>query len=226
MLTKEELGRIAEFTRQYLYDTGAKRNEERIKSHPRSAIHRWQHTLNVLHNAEQILVGENASDESSDIVRIAAIMHDISRFTCPGEIHARVSGEIAEKYLTEQGYPSEFVKRVAKAISEHGTGLHSLPPDQRGEILSWEGKVLIEADNLDKLGVSAITDALLMMGKRDLVGSESLRELIDHPMQRAGFVKEYMWTETSKRMAEQRFAFFQKFVEQLADEVVEDSSIY
>jgi hypothetical protein len=27
-------------------------------------------------------------------------------------------------------------------------------------------------------------------------------------------------------MAEQRFAFFQKFVEQLADEVVEDSSIY
>lgn len=226
MLTKEELGRIAEYTRQYLYDTAVKREDEWVKKYPRSAQHRWQHTLNVLNNAEQILAGEKASDESADIVRVAAILHDISMFVCDHEIHGQVSAEIAEKYLTEQGYPKEFVARVARAVAEHGTDLGPLPPDQQGDLFSWEGKVVLEADILDKLGASTINDTLLMLGKRDRLGFESRRELVDgRAMQRAAFFKDYIWTETGKRMAAQRFAFFQKFVEQLADEVVEDSTL-
>ena len=226
MLTKEQLGQIAEYTRQYLHQTHAKREDEWAKKFPRSAIHRWQHTLNVLHNAEQILAGENANDESADIVRAAAILHDISMFVCDHEIHGQVSAEIAEKYLTEQRYPPEFVSKVARAIAEHGTDLGPLPPDQQGELFSWEGKVVLEADILDKLGASTITDSLLTMGKRDRLGFESRRELAEgRAMQGAAIFKEYIWTETGKRMAEQRFAFFKKFVEQLADEVVEVSEL-
>jgi HD superfamily phosphodiesterase len=226
MLTKEELGRIADYTRQYLYETGAKRKDEWVKKFPRSAVHRWQHTLNVLRNAEQILAGENASDESADIVRVAVILHDISMFVCDHEVHGQVSAEIAVNYLTEQGYLNEFVSRVAQAVAEHGTDLGPLPPEQQGELFSWEGKVVLEADILDKLGASTITDSLLMMGKRDRLGFESRRELAEgRAMQRAAFFKDYIWTETGKRMAEQRFAFFKKFVEQLADEVVEVSSL-
>lgn len=225
-MNKEELQRIAEYTRRYLYETGAKREEEWVKKFPRSAVHRWQHTLNVLHNAEQILAGENASGESADIVRVAVILHDISMFVCDHEIHGQVSAEIADKYLTEQGYPKEFVSRVARAVAEHGTDLGPLSPEQQGELFSWEGKVVLEADILDKLGASTIADALLMMGKRDQLGFESRRELAEgRAMQRASFFKDYIWTKTGKRMAEQRFAFFQKFLEQLADEVVEVSSL-
>jgi hypothetical protein len=43
-------------------------------------------------------------------------------------------------------------------------------------------------------------------------------------MERAAFFKDYIWTETGRRMAQQRFAFFQKFLEQLAGEVVESSA--
>jgi uncharacterized protein len=226
MLIKEQLGQIANYTRQYLYETHAKREDEWAKKFPRSAVHRWQHTLNVLHNAEQILAGEHASDESTDIVRVAVILHDISMFVCDHEIHGRVSAEIAEKYLTEQGYPSEFVSRVARAVAEHGTDLGPLPPEQQGEFFSWEGKVVLEADILDKLGASTITDSLLTMGKKDRLGFESRRELAEgRAMERAAFFKDYIWTETGKRMAEQRFAFFQKFLEQLADEVVEYSEV-
>lgn len=225
MLTKEQLGQIADYTRQYLYDTGAKRDEERMKRTPRSPEHRWQHTLNVLRNAEQILAGENASDESMGIVRVAVLMHDISKFTCESVAHAQVGAEVAQKYLTEQGYPKEFVEKVALVIAEHGKDFGSISHEQQVELLSWEGKVLIEADVLDKLGASAITDAMLSMGKKDRLGFEVRRELNGHPMQRAVSCKQLFWTETGKRIAEQRFTFFEKFVEQLADEVVEVSSL-
>lgn len=225
-MNKEVLGRIADYTRHYLYDTAAKSEQEWLKNFPRAAVHRWQHTLNVLHNAEQILAGENASEESCDVVRTAVILHDISMFVCDHQIHGQVSAEIAEKYLTEQGYPIEFVSRVARAVAEHGTDLGPLPPDQQGELFSWEGKVVLEADILDKLGASTITDSLLMMGRKNRLGFESRKELVEgRAMQRAAFFKDYIWTETGKRMAEQRFAFFQKFLEQLADEVVEDSDL-
>ena len=81
-----------------------------------------------------------------------------------------------------------------------------------------------EADILDKLGASAITDSLLMLGKRDLLGFQARRELAEgRAMQRASFFKDYIWTGTGKRLAEQRFSFFLHFLEQLAEEVVETS---
>ena len=226
MLTKEELGQIADYTRQYIYESGMKREAERVKKQPRSPEYRWQHTLNVLRNAEQILVGEKASNESSDIVRVAVIMHDISKFTCESEAHAQVGAEVARIYLAENGYPGEFAERVALAIAEHGKDFGTVSSEQQGDLLSWEGKVLIEADLLDKLGASAIVDSLLMMGKKDRLGFEIRAELEGGPMQRAVSCIEFFWTDTGRRMAEQRFAFFQKFVEQLADEVMEDSSMY
>ena len=226
MLSKEDLGRIADYTRQYLYETGAKRDAEHIRTRPRSIDYRWQHTLNVLRNAEQILVGENASDESAEIVRVAVIMHDISKFACESAVHAQVGAEVAQKFLTEEGYPKEFVERVARAIAEHGAIFSPLPPDQLGDLLSWEGKIVREADTLDKLGASAITDALLRLGKQDRLGFECLRELAEgRMMERAVFARQYIWTETGKRMAEQRFAFFKKFIEQLKEEVVEYSEL-
>jgi hypothetical protein len=42
-------------------------------------------------------------------------------------------------------------------------------------------------------------------------------------MERASFFKDYIWTETGKRLAEQRFSFFLEFLGQLREEVVEQS---
>lgn len=226
MLAKEKLSRIADYTHEYLKETAAKRNQEWIENFPRSADHRWQHTLNVLANAEQILAGECADPDSSDVVRVAAILHDISMFVCDHQIHGRVSAEIAEQYLLDEGYPKGFVEKVTRAVAEHGTDLGPLPPKEQGALFSWEGKVVLEADILDKLGASAITDSLLISGKKDYLGFECRKELAQgRTMERAAFFKDYIWTETGKRMAEQRFAFFLQFLEQLSQEVVEKSGI-
>ncbi|MBN2119201.1 MAG: HD domain-containing protein [Anaerolineales bacterium] len=224
MLTNDQFIQICNFTQRYLEETAARSEQEWLKSFPRAAEHRWQHTLNVLHNAETILAGEGAPEDVKEIVRVAVILHDISMFVCDHEIHGRVSAEIAEKYLLEEGYPKEFVAKVARAVAEHGTDLGPLSPEEQGKLFSWEGKVVLEADILDKLGASTITDTLLSLGKKDQLGFECRRELANgRAMQRAAFFKDYIWTETGRRLAAQRFGFFLKFLDQLEQEVIDNS---
>jgi uncharacterized protein len=224
MITNDQFLQICNYTRQYLIETAVKSEQAWLKGFPRAAEHRWQHTLNVLRNAEMILDGEKAAEDVRDVVRVAVILHDISMFVCDHEIHGQVSAEIAEKYLMEQGYPNDFVAKVARAVAEHGTDLGPLPPDEQGKLFSFEGIVVLEADILDKLGASAITDTLLSLGRKNQLGFECRNELSNgRAMERAAFFKDYIWTETGKRMAEQRFNFFLKFLEQLGEEVVENS---
>jgi uncharacterized protein len=224
MLTEEQFGHLCQFTRTYLNDSAAANKQEWLKDFPRTAEHRWQHTLNVLSNAEKILAGEMASVDQVAVVRTAVILHDISIFVCDHEAHGRVSAEIAEEHLLEQGYPQDFANRVTRAIAEHGTDLGPLPPEEQGALFSWEGKVVLEADILDKLGASTIADTLLSLGKKDKLGFECRKELSEgRAMERVSFFKDYIWTETGKHMAEQRFAFFLKFLEQLEEEVFEKS---
>jgi len=157
MITQNQLKEIAEFVRQYLYDTAGTSDQDWVKSFPRAAEHRWQHTLNVLTNAEQISEGEGADEDAGNIVRAAVLLHDISMFTCDHAVHGQVSAEIARNYLRDHDYDEGFIQSVCRAVAEHGTDLGDIPPEEQGEQFSWSGKVLLEADILDKLGASAVT---------------------------------------------------------------------
>ncbi len=226
MLTGDQFHHLCTFVRHYLEETAAKSEQQWVRRFPRAAEHRWRHTLNVLRNAERILTGEGADDDAADVVRVAAILHDVSMFVCDHSVHGRASADIAEKYLREQGYPEEFVARVAQAIAEHGTDFGPLPPEEQEAVFSWAGKVVVEADILDKLGASAIADGLLYLGKQDKLSHECRAALVEGPvMERAAFFKDYLWTETAKRLAEERFGFFVAFLEQLAEEVVAGESV-
>ncbi len=179
-----------------------------MRSFPRAADHRWQHTLNVVANAEEILLGEGADEETVSVMRVAALMHDISMFTCDHSIHGRVSAEMASEYLLEHEFSPDFVSRVSTAIAEHGTDFGDLPSSEQGEQFSWEGKVLIEADILDKLGASAVTNGLMYLGKQEKLNFEAREELLSSSSyDRADFFKDYFWTETGRKMAKRRFSF-------------------
>jgi HD superfamily phosphodiesterase len=145
MLTDYQFHHLCTFVRQYLEETAATSEQEWVRDSPRTAEHRWQHTLNVLRNAEKILAGEGAADDVADVVRVAAILHDVSMFVCDHSVHGRISADIAAKYLREEGHPDEFVARVTQAIAEHGTDFGPLPPEEQGALFSWEGKVVVEA---------------------------------------------------------------------------------
>jgi uncharacterized protein len=214
------------FVQNYLKESAATSEQEWLKSFPRSAEYRWQHTLNVLRNAEKIITGEKTDEPEAEVIRFAAVLHDVSMFVCDHEVHGRVSAEIAKQYLQDQGYPTDFVEKVSLAVEEHGSDLGLLPIDEQGKVLSWAGKVLIEADILDKLGASTIATSLLMSGARGKLNHECRQELMQgSAMQRALFFKDYIWTRTGKKLAKDRFNFFLKFLDQLAEEVVEGHSV-
>jgi HD superfamily phosphodiesterase len=224
MIDKNDLSEIAEYVREFLQKSAETSEQEWTKAFPRAAEHRWQHTLNVLQNAEKILEGEGSSDEDAAVVRVAALLHDVSMFTCDHSIHGQVSADMARDLLTEKGFDPGFVNRVCQAIAEHGTDFGDLSPSEQGDQFSWEGKVLVEADILDKLGASAITSGLLYLGAQDKLNFEARSELLNGPaFQRADFFKDYIWTKTGKQLARHRFGYFQEFLDRLEEEVVEHS---
>ncbi len=222
MLMQQQFDEVCEFTYRYLKESASKNNQGWIKDVPRSAEYRWQHTLNVLQNAERILQEEKFDQSIVDVVKVSAVMHDISMFACDHTIHGQVSAEVAEQYLTDQGFSNDFIHSVAQAIAEHGVDFDTLTPEEMGTRFSLEGKILIEADLLDKFGASAVTNALLALGKKGLLPSECRNALNESPqLQKAKYFKEYIWSETGKKMRDNRFSFFVAFLEQLSQEVVE-----
>lgn len=226
MLSREQFDEIAEFVRHYLNDTVKDSDLDWVRSFTRAADHRWQHTLNVLHNANKVLEGERATEEIGEVVRVAALLHDVSLFTCSPEVHGQKSAEIAEQYLQNHGYPNDLIKRVVKAVVEHGVDFDEYSPDQMGEMFSIEGKFLIEADLLDKLGAAVVSNAILMMGRKGLLPHEVLIELPEGmAMRRAVYFKRYIWSNTAKGIAEKRFAFFQQYLEQLSQEIAAEDVV-
>jgi len=222
MLDQARWDDLCAFVREYLQTTAAASAQPWLKDFPRAAEHRWQHTLNVLKNAELILAGENADEATAHVVRAAVILHDVSMFICDHTVHGQVSADIARTYLLEHGYAPEFANQTARAVAEHGTDLGPLPPAEQEALFSWAGKVVLEADILDKLGVAAVASELLILGKRGLQLWECRDALArGRGMERAAFFKDYIWTATGRRLAAERFGFFLQFLAQLAEEVAE-----
>ncbi len=226
MVTSEQLSQIRSYVRDYLSQSAASSEQEWVRRVPRAAEYRWHHALNVLRNAEAILEGEAAPADASRLVRVAVYPHDVSMFVCDHGVHGQVSAQMAERLLADMGLSPDFVARVSRAIAEHGADLGPLPPEEQGALFSWEGKVLLEAVILDKLGASAVTGALLGLGGP---GGHLSREAADAivgglAVERALVFKEYLWTATGRALAARRFAFFEEFLARLREEMHEPAA--
>src|SRR5262249_7171391 len=161
------------------------------------------------------------------ICEIAAFFHDIDHYTVQHEYHAIRGAETATRYLTKEGFDAEFIRRVAHAVREHNRDLDdNLPiPEQIQQIieaLSFEARMVMDADTLDKIGVSNILQAITSMTGCDKrqVSDVSIELTSGWPLQRAKLWKDMLTTETGKAMGEQRFAFYQSFLNQVESEIV------
>jgi predicted metal-dependent HD superfamily phosphohydrolase len=192
------------------------------------ATARWTHTLNVLQNLKLILDGERTSAESREICEVAALFHDVDHYTVQLAYHAARGAETAARFLTKEGYDPEFVRRVGETIRQHHRDLDDEIPiaDQVHEIvdtLSIEVRLVMDADTLDKIGVSNILQAVLSMGTSRRQLAESAKELTSGwPLQRAKLWKELLTTPTGKALGEERFGFYETFLRQIEAEIVMD----
>lgn len=82
---------------------------------PDYIYHNFNHTLRVVNNAAIIAKKEDISDNHTEMVVLAAWFHDVGYIDGP-ENHEERSADIAEKYLTENGYPADKAATVASLI--------------------------------------------------------------------------------------------------------------
>jgi|GEM_PF-1059446 HD superfamily phosphodiesterase len=217
--------KMADYVRSYLLRTAQSYGHQNAEFR---ATARWTHTLNVRKNVALILDGEGVPQGTCDVCEVAALFHDIDHYTVQLEYHAMRGAETATRFLTKEGYDPQFIKQVAEAIREHHRDLDDEIPvedqvKQLTETLSLEARILFDADTLDKIGASNILQAVLLMGTTRRQLADAAKELTSGwPLQRAKAWMQLLTTPTGKRLGQERFAFYEHFLAQVAAEIVMD----
>lgn len=111
---------------------------------------RYEHTRRVFGWCKRLL--ENEPSVNREAVLAAAVFHDTGYAKSPDDSqHGAYSAEICEKYLSENGYPGEFINKVSHLVANHS----------KKQLLKEKGTsleliVLMEADLLDETGAMSI----------------------------------------------------------------------
>lgn len=133
--------------------------ENHMLSCMKDSAHDRDHIYRVLYLALEIAQTEKNVDR--DMLICACLLHDIGRgeqFENPKLDHARVGAEKASRFLLENHFPPNFVRKVCDCIRTHRYRAED-PPE------SLEAKILFDADKLDVTGAVGIARTLLYKGK-------------------------------------------------------------
>lgn len=188
-------------------------------------VHGFDHVLRVLVTAERI--GRELGADL-EIVRAAALLHDAAGAD-PGENraeHENASAEFAARILTEEGWDDQRIQAVQHCIRSHRYRGKERPQ-------SLEAQVLFDADKLDVIGAfgAARTLGYAWQAGQPTFAEPSERfmetgeKLPDEPhsayheyLFKLRNVRQRLYTEPARRLAEARERVLISFFEQLAAE--------
>lgn len=210
-VSDEEFAVMRAFVFEYLAASVENESEGgRMRWYPwHSAEYRHNHILNVVDLAVEIAEKEGAN---VDVVKVAALFHDIAKLDADQEVHAEHGARIAEEYLTSQtDSPESFIRQVSSAIENHNY-------DGPLEDLPLETQALIEADLLDKIGANGVTLMLLRMGYEARTHLDAA-EMVERVYSRGVDAAKRIHTETGKALVQRRIKRVRWFSEWLQDEV-------
>jgi len=216
-VTDEAFERMKTFVHDYL-EASVKSEETggRMRWYPwHSADYRFNHILNVVDLAARIAKREGAN---VDVVRVAALFHDISKLEADQDVHAEEGARVAREYLRAHGeYPESFVEEVCESITDHS---------YQGPLtdLSLEARCLIEADLLDKVGANGTTLMLLRMGYEARTHMDA-SEMVARVLERGEDAVERIESDTAESIAHQRLKRVRWFQEWLEAEVSEMETV-
>lgn len=178
--------------------------------------YRYIHTLKVLEYALTICEGEGAR---RDVVALAAIFHDLERYTTPPLLHGHKGAIMSQKILLKHGISEETALLVYNAIYHH-VGQESL-----GD-LSLEGAILVEADRLDKLGNKGIMVHFMIAGRNDQTFQEAAKSFQEFLIHRGHRTRKFFRTATGQLLLEEKIKEQESFLETLKSEVVLEEEVY
>jgi uncharacterized protein len=196
---------------------------------PVDAVHGFDHVLRVYRMAE--MIGEELGADMG-ILKVAALLHDASG-AAPGEggtrtSHEQDSAEFARRVLQEEEWAEERIRAVEHCIRTHRYRNQEEP-------VSLEAKILFDADKLDVVGAFGVarTIGYAVQAHRPIFSQPSerfLNEGLKEPDEphsayheylfKLRHVKDRLFTQSAKRIAEHRHQVLTQFFEQLAAEAV------
>ncbi|MCD4673214.1 MAG: HD domain-containing protein [Anaerolineaceae bacterium] len=191
------------------------------------AIHDFSHIERVYRMAERLARSEGADLE---IVHAAALLHD-SRGTMPGSgeraEHHIASAVFAGEVLAEEGWPQERIAAVQHCIRAHRFR------DKRERPETIEARVLFDADKLDVLGAVGVMRTIgyaVLAGQPAYVQPSQFflatgqkepgepHSAYHEYLFKLCKIKDVLFTEAARAMAEERDAYLADFFVRFAAE--------
>lgn len=166
------------------------------------------HVTRVVKIARYLAEKEGADIE---VVLKAAELHDLAR---DRPNHAVESAKLAREILKSEGRCEEFVEAVAHAIEAHSFS-------GRIEPKTLEAKILSDADKLDAIGAVGVARAFLFSGEK----GRSIEDTLKHFEEKLFKLKDLLYTETAKKIAEKRHKFLVEFYYEILKELDFEDSI-
>lgn len=210
-VSEAEFEEMERFVHGYL-EASVNNEEEggRMRWYPwHSATYRFNHIRNVVALAADIAEAEGAN---VDVVRVAALFHDISKLEAEQDRHAEAGARVAREYLTSRGeFPASFIDEVCAAVRDHS---------YQGSLteLSKETRCLIEADLLDKIGANGAILLLLRMGYESRTHMDAA-EMVERVAERGRDAAARTESARAESIAHQRLKRVKWLREWLEDEV-------
>ncbi len=173
------------------------------------AGHGLDHTLRVLRTAEHIQANEGGDRV---LIQLAALLHDVG----DAKFHQGVerSGEFASEILGGLGVDPTVIAAVVHIVDRISfrTGT---PADQ----LTWEAKIVQDADRLDALGAIGIVRTIEYGATRHQPfhlpkAKEDQPTGMGHFHEKLFKLRQLMHTDTAKSLATQRETFMREFLRQ------------
>ena len=190
--------------------------------------HDWDHTLRVCRLCERIGPAEGAD---MDVLRIAALLHDIGRSrqdACRGSVcHAEKGAEMAAPVVEDLSLSRSRKENIIHCIRSHRFRGNHKPE-------TMEARVLFDADKLDAIGAVGVARAYLFAGEvgaRPHNPGNHIENTRPYSIDDTGYrefkvklckIRDRILTETGKKIAEERHAFmvafFKRFIEEYTGE--------
>ncbi|HET7324729.1 MAG TPA: HD domain-containing protein [Halococcus sp.] len=212
-VSSEQFETMERFVRGYLEASVNNEDEGgRMRWYPwHSASYRFNHIKNVVALATDIAETEGAN---VDVVRVAALFHDVSKLEAEQDLHAEAGARVAREYLESHGeYPASFIEEVCAAISEHS---YQGPLSE----LPLETRCLMEADLLDKIGANGAVLLILRMGYESRTHMDTA-EMVSRVTERGRDAVTRLESDRAESIAHQRLKRVKWLREWLEDEVAD-----
>lgn len=185
--------------------------------------HNWTHVERVYKLALKIGKEENAD---LFVLSLAALLHDLGRkdeFNANVKIdHAELSKELAKDILKKYKIDEKITQNVLHCIETHSFRKNLTPE-------TIEAKVLFDADKLDSIGAIGIARSYAWVGEKNIsfysdkdflgTGYEKEHSPVTEFNHKLSKVKDRLFTNTAKKIAEERHNFMSLFFEKLKKEL-------